>query len=85
MLNAAPTKYGFWKAVALYDGMSVDRLGRTALVSTILDVTPLYLRPDTHNPPDCLHYCFDANTGTPMSLMTYKLYEALMRPDKVCI
>jgi len=74
------SRHYFWKHVESYDDVAVDRLARTGLVSTIIDMTPTYLRPDAHD--DCLHFCVNEQTGTPLTMFAYKVYDALRYPGK---
>ena len=77
-------KYGYWNNVEAYDEIAVRRLGRSGLVSAIVDMTPTYLRGDAHR-PDCLHACFNEMTGSPLTILANKLYDALRCPDKVLV
>ena len=76
-------KYGFWNLVEEYDEVAVEKLGRSGLVSTIVDISPLYLRGDAHRGHDCLHLCINKMTGSPLEILAYKLHDALRCPDKV--
>ena len=69
-------KYDFWNHVEEYDNLAVERLGRAGLVSMVVDMTPMYLRPDAKGPRDCLHTCgSDPEKGSPVALFAYKLYD----------
>jgi hypothetical protein len=81
--EAHPT-YGFWNNVEAYDEVAVERLGRSGLVSAIVDMTPTYLRGDAHK-RDCLHACINKMTGSALEILAYKLYDALRCPDKVLV
>ena len=76
--------YGFWNNYDLYDQFAVEWLGMSGLVSTIVDMTPTYLRGDAHS-PDCLHACVNDMTGSPLEILAYKLYDALRCPEKVLV
>ena len=80
----AHSKYGFWNNVEAYDEVAVERLGRSGLVSAIVDMTPTHLCGDAHM-DDCLHACFNAMTGSALEIVAYKLYDALRCPDKVLV
>ena len=83
----AHPKYGYWNKVEAYDEVAVERLGRSGLVSAVVDMTPTYLRGDAHRQQrhDCLHYCINGMTGSTLEILAYKLYDALRHPDKVLV
>ena len=83
--HEAHPRYGFWNNVEAYDEVAVERLGRSGLVSAIVDMTPLYLRGDAHRLGDCLHSCVNKMTGSALEVLAYKLYDALRCPDKVLV
>jgi hypothetical protein len=69
----------FQKNVRQRDNITVEKL--KGAVSAIVDLTPLYLRPDAHT-RDGLHYCLNGVSGTPLTLAGIGIYHALLEPEK---
>ena len=47
----------------------------------VLDMTPLYLRPDAYD-NDCTHFCLNINTGSPLELFSSNLLNAMLFPER---
>ena len=75
-------RYKYWRQAMLYDELAVEILD--GKLNGIIDMTPLYLRPDAHA-SDCLHYCMNSRTGTALDLFATKLQLALSWPSAVIV
>jgi hypothetical protein len=71
--------YGHHNNIVKRDRWAVEAL--YPHVTGIIDMTPLYLRPDGHT-PDCFHSCWDQYTGSPIEYFAIAMLDVLQNPDK---
>mmetsp|Transcript_48299 Transcript_48299/g.98635 ORF Transcript_48299/g.98635 Transcript_48299/m.98635 type:complete len:415 (+) Transcript_48299:78-1322(+) len=76
--------YANWAKAERYDEEAVKAISslRKQIRPTILDMSPLYLRPDAHSVGCSSHYCVHRITGDALSYFVYALYDALENPQK---
>lgn len=75
-------KHDYWKSALEYDRYAAGKLWSNG--TSIIDMSPLYLRPDAHT-FDCLHYCMNTMNGTPLDLFARKMLKALKLPTATLV
>jgi hypothetical protein len=77
-------KYGHHGMVRLSDNVARHLFTGKDRLSSVIDMSPLYLRPDAHA-VDCLHFCVNRYSGTPLTYFARALLNALLHPERAVV
>jgi hypothetical protein len=77
-------KFGHHGMVRLCDNVARHVFTGKDRLSSVIDMSPLYLRPDAHT-VDCLHFCVNRYSGTPLTYFARALLNALLHPERAVV